>query len=357
MTSLIRRSLFALVLLPAPPVTGAAQPQSSSSSQVHESLRILPMSRVGFGENTDEVYFCGTHDDQPAVVVVVPPVAMPGAFGIIIDYGGSGFNAAQQAVFDAAIAMWEAVIQDNGGFVRVFQIDAQFVAIDGPGGTLAVADMYQEFADGIPLAARIRVDNAEPWFVDPTPFDNSEYTANGFFGFVNGTGSAVNFDMLTVILHEIGHALGWTVGYTRFNNLVTPGPGGLRTFDLGGFEITLVPQALATHADRAAHPGDLMVPTINSGMRRLISFFPSMTAPQRAYNYTMPLTFVNAEVLGLFEFGTAFLPYDTFAEGIAGASPGDVLIIKAGAYPLDAAVVANEPVLLWSVLGAAIVGE
>jgi hypothetical protein len=48
------------------------------------------------------------------------------------------------------------------------------------------------------------------WFVDPTPADNSEFAVQTSAGLQAGSGSpaAGRMDLLTVILHEEGHALG-----------------------------------------------------------------------------------------------------------------------------------------------------
>jgi hypothetical protein len=48
------------------------------------------------------------------------------------------------------------------------------------------------------------------WFVDPTPADNSEFSMQTAAGLraVSGSPAAGRMDLLTVILHEEGHALG-----------------------------------------------------------------------------------------------------------------------------------------------------
>ncbi len=313
-------------------------------------------NRHGPGDTAREIHFCGTRGGQPARVEQVPPGAPRGAFQIAINYSGSGFSTAQQAVFDAAISMWEGVIQANGGAGTFTITNPAFTPLTAP--TLGVADNFVENGSGIPLSARIRIDSGTTWFVDSTPFDNVEYTQDSTnrFQFLNGQGNAANADILSVILHEIGHAVGWTVNYTNYNGLVSAGPGTLRTFDSGGFEITLGPATGGTHADPGTHAGELMVPAIGGGTRRLISYFPTMTAPQRAYSYGMRMTFLDSGYSGLFEFGTAAKPFDTYVEGISGASSGDVLIIKAGSYPISAPVVADLSLILRPVLGTATIG-
>ena len=48
------------------------------------------------------------------------------------------------------------------------------------------------------------------WFVDPTPLDNSEFPVATDQGLQadNGSPAAGRMDLLTVLLHEMGHTLG-----------------------------------------------------------------------------------------------------------------------------------------------------
>src|SRR5205814_141731 len=48
------------------------------------------------------------------------------------------------------------------------------------------------------------------WFVDPTPADDSEFAVPTAFGLGAGAGSpaAGRMDLLTVVMHELGHVIG-----------------------------------------------------------------------------------------------------------------------------------------------------
>ena len=54
------------------------------------------------------------------------------------------------------------------------------------------------------------------WFVDPTPGQDEEYASKaGALAALPGSGAAGHVDLLTVVMHEMGHALGlpdWTTG-------------------------------------------------------------------------------------------------------------------------------------------------
>jgi hypothetical protein len=74
------------------------------------------------------------------------------------------------------------------------------------------------------------------WFIDPTPADNSEFGHAGASGSLMATGSspaAGKMDLLTVVMHELGHVLGL---------------GDVNTAD---------------------NPGDIMDETLSPGVRRL----------------------------------------------------------------------------------------
>lgn len=117
---------------------------------------------------------------------------------------------------------------------------------------LAETDQFQEDANGKPTHARIRFNSnaAVPWHYGGTPVPGDKY------------------DFWTVVNHELVHALGFTVNYTKFAAKVTPGPGDKRTVTCGGKTMTLTPSGEGTHTDPATHPNDLMNPTINKGERR-----------------------------------------------------------------------------------------
>ena len=92
--------------------------------------------------------------------------------------------------------------------------------------------------DSRPATSIIRLDssNASHFFADSTPFDNSEYmmtftdatlgggTVNvGRYGTaVSGGPADARTDILTLVLHETEHSIGYSDGATRFVNLVGP---------------------------------------------------------------------------------------------------------------------------------------
>ena len=98
-------------------------------------------------------------------------------------------SAAAQPVLAAALARWTAA-----GFTSALG-GIQLQVANLGGRTLGIASGNTITLD----------DNAagHGWFVDPTPWDDSEFTTRGNQGEQN------RMDLLTVLTHEIGHVLGY----------------------------------------------------------------------------------------------------------------------------------------------------
>ena len=141
-------------------------------------------------------------------------IADPGtAFRLV--FGPPVISVISQAqlitLVQAAATYWEGFLLDT----RSFTIEVGFANLGSPNIFAAAADAGSR--------AVIAFNPPALWFVDPTPFDHSEYTTLTHFaqdfgagpvntGIVYGgaTGAAAGRrDMLTVALQEIGHALGF----------------------------------------------------------------------------------------------------------------------------------------------------
>jgi hypothetical protein len=134
-------------------------------------------------------------------------------------------QAALDGVVAAALARLQAA--GVGGALLSRLAAAQFQVSDLPAGELGLA---------LPSANRVQIDRGaagEGWFVDPTPLQDEEYAPApwGALAAPAGTPAGDHLDLLTAVLHELGH-------------------------------LASLPDVPA-----AAHPGDLMGDQLDAGSR------------------------------------------------------------------------------------------
>src|SRR5207249_1624180 len=104
--------------------------------------------------------------------------------------GGASLSAAQVTpLLTEALARWQAA---GGNTSALHGIEVRIADLSGT--TLGLASGNTIWLD----------DNAAgwSWFVDATPEDDSEFTAPG------NQGEQHRMDVLTVLVHEIGHLVG-----------------------------------------------------------------------------------------------------------------------------------------------------
>jgi hypothetical protein len=111
---------------------------------------------------------------------------------------------------------------------------------------------------------------------DSTPWDNAEFgtlNAETFFRATLGSEAYGHYDLLTTILHELGHLAGLISGNPTYDSRVT-NISGTPTFQGNGYSTTLT-QDFATQTLRErshlADPTKLMGTYLAPGMRKLPS--------------------------------------------------------------------------------------
>jgi hypothetical protein len=185
----------------------------------------------------------------------------------------TGFTGAELRVVHHAVDFWSETILDP------FTIDIGLAKLDIAGDLLGASFGFTEDVTGRPTGGTIQIDNRAGsvigWFVDSTPELNEEYMpgATPWHSYGRRPGSAgEEFDLLTVLHHELAHVFGFSMSYTRFSAAVTPADTPpLRAFTGSTVTALLAPAYEGTHLSDAVHPFDLMTAYQSRGERILPS--------------------------------------------------------------------------------------
>jgi hypothetical protein len=142
--------------------------------------------------------------------------------GTGIDPGDVGFLVETVGPFNGALDRWHTALVATGNFTEEQASDLLAdvaantdIEVETFGGN-KIGDATGDSSD-----ATIRIDpdgGGFPWFVDLTPFENSEFDGGGIAPAASPAFGKV--DMLTFFQHEIGHILGYThteTGIMRIN--------------------------------------------------------------------------------------------------------------------------------------------
>lgn len=147
------------------------------------------------------------------------------------------FSPAEQAVIQEAARSWSSWITSPG----TVNVTAVRSGTPATLGLLGLAKDYQSSGGmqggrhvGSPTGGTILLSDSAPWFVDPTPGEDSEYAAQvlstvpglppSYLTAHSGGAAAGVFDLLSVASHEIGHVLGIASAYQSFAGAVQASP-------------------------------------------------------------------------------------------------------------------------------------
>jgi Ca2+-binding RTX toxin-like protein len=129
-----------------------------------------------------------------------------------------------QPIVAEALARWSEAGADPNSLLNAGEALIQITDLPGD-------DLGEASAEGVILIDRDAAGHG--WFIDLTPADNSEFQVKQGEFVASSGAAAAHMDLLTVVMHEVGHVLGYS--------------------DL----------------DLAAAPTDLMSATLDEGVRRL----------------------------------------------------------------------------------------
>jgi hypothetical protein len=209
------------------------------------------------------------------------------ASGAVIVPTISGFTGSERHVLDYAIDYWQQLIAEP------LTVHVSFIKEALAGDLLGVSSDFMQSANGFPAGGHVQIDNREGsvigWFVDPTPALNEEFLS-GFTPYHLrgrlGTPAGEDYDLLTVLNHELAHIFGFTVSYSRFESHLSDADFGLREYHSNGVSAVLVPAFQGTHLNDAVHPNDLLITDRSRGER----VFPSdldLAILSDAYGYRL----------------------------------------------------------------------
>lgn len=151
-------------------------------------------------------------------------------------------------VLDLAIGDWQEALGLNE------PIAIQLVVRDFDSAQLAEAVILEVGPTGIPTSGRVILD------------DNAN--GLGWSTQLDGEPAEGQYDLYTVLLHEIGHTLGFTSSYEGFAEHLTDDADGT-VFVAAGISVDM--DAVGNHVAGAALAGDLMSATLDPGARKAIS--------------------------------------------------------------------------------------
>ncbi|MGY8770470.1 MAG: hypothetical protein ACKVH8_18810, partial [Pirellulales bacterium] len=160
----------------------------------------------------------------------------------------TGPNSVEE-IFETALQDWQAAL----GMDEV--LDVQLVVKDFGNGQLGEAQLTSVDEAGLPSQGILTIDddaNGVGW--------SSDLAAGP---------SADQYDLYTVMLHELGHLHGFMNQYTGFQNVVTQDGSGNNVIVTADGNVEL--DYYAQHLDNTAHAGDLLNDTLDPGVRKGIS--------------------------------------------------------------------------------------
>ncbi|WP_278470241.1 pre-peptidase C-terminal domain-containing protein [Gimesia maris] len=202
--------------------------------------------------------------------VVYPSNFLQRWYGKTTDITG---DSSVDQVMDEALAIW----QDALGLEEA--PDIQLVITNLGGTQLGEGQITGVDSEGRPVSGIVTLDDDAAglgWYsgLDSTVFSSSELEGGVAYTADANSDAAGHYDLLTVLLHEIGHVLGFTKTYAPFENFVQAGVGETLTFVGSGFEATLTDDGL--HLDDTVHAGDVMNATLDPGVRKLPSILDAL---------------------------------------------------------------------------------
>ena len=210
---------------------------------------VMDFDHSGIVDINDLLVMIGNYDIDKADGI---DLALPENFTqtwVGSDITGEGTYAVDE-LFESALENWASSLGIDPSEMPQYQL----VVDNLDGSQLGEGQILEVDEAGVPSVGRITIDDDAAglgWYSDlETPTSDAQY------------------DLYTVMLHEIGHTLGFVGGYDGFDAYVE-NVDGQAVFVGTDFEVRL--DAGGNHIDDPAFADDLMASTLNPGARKEIS--------------------------------------------------------------------------------------
>jgi large repetitive protein len=255
------------------PKTGSTQISPFEVSFIKGSLPEMSVSQISaaqidsiqhhFSQNSSaEINTSQIGTDQFIRAIDLDPTEIPLPSSITLQQFLSSHNFNLQ---NTTIPTWTEFLTGTTPFNLKIEIT------DLPTGQLAEANITHFDSNGRPTSGTLTLDidaNGLGWFIDSSPWDNAEFgTLNGetLFRATLGSEAYGHYDLLTTILHELGHLAGLISGNPTYDSRVQT-INGNPIFQGNGYSTTLT-----TDRSHLADPTKLMGTYLAPGMRKLPS--------------------------------------------------------------------------------------
>lgn len=163
-------------------------------------------------------------------------------------------------LIDAAVNEWKTATGND-------ELAVQVVVTDLGGQQLGEGHILELDENGIPVKGRVYIDDDAAGLGWYSSVEGLAFDSNGQA--IAGSAAEGHYDLYTVLLHEIGHAAGFTTSYSAFSDHLATNGSGQVQFVGWDFVAPLTDDGL--HIDNTFYPDDIMGATLDPATRKMIS--------------------------------------------------------------------------------------
>ena len=214
----------------------------TSDSPYAAALDFDRSGRVDFG---DLAYLSNNFlvSKASGVDVIFPETFQQSWIGSTMDVDGS---TSVGALLARAVDTWQQALGSSE------PVDVQLVVRDFGDSQLGEGQILGVNEEGRPVRGRVTIDD--------------DAYGLGWYSDLTASSDSGRYDLYTVLLHEVGHVLGFTPAYEGFSSLVEQGGTTLI-----GMDFSAQLDTAAEHLEPSAHSGDVMNSTLSPDVRKLPS--------------------------------------------------------------------------------------